>query len=159
MENRDRIKNQLEELTSDHGKSRKETWGLSVLTLLLGIISMLIFIITFFQLRGIQVSDIDFRQPPIQSFSGLIENLKNEPMTDKRFEMLEENFDSLPSNLSLNQLKDCVDLFLPENYKLNAIRLLQPKVTDNYSDGELEGFKKLFSSDNQSEVENLLSKK
>ena len=157
---------QLGKLGSQRKKARKLTWGLSFLTLLLGIMSLFMSFlgITLFPELG---RNMFFSpQPPIQSvpnlsiesFSDLIEDLENEPKT-KRFEMLEKNLDSIPSNLSLNQLKGYIDLFLYESCKLNVIRLLQPKVTDNYSDGELKGFKKLFSSDGQSEVENLLSKK
>ena len=156
MRNSDEIIDQLNELISDDEKPRRRTRFLLLAVLLTMTATLSMFIVLFQELG---YNEILPSQPPIQSFSGLIERLENEPMTDKRFELLEANLDSIPSNLSLNQLKDCIDLFLPENYKLDVLRLLQPKVTDNYSDGELEGFKKLFNLHKQSEVEELLPKR
>ena len=154
---KDRIIEQLEKLISQGKKVRELTWWILFLAVLGVIMSLSI-------LGGGLFQELDNNKgspqhPPIESFSNLIEGLKNEPMTHKRFELLEANLDSIPSNLSLNQLRDCIDLFLPETYKLKVVRLLQLKVTDNYSDDELEGFKKLFSPYKQSEVEKLLPKR
>ena len=88
-----------------------------------------------------------------------LSNLENEPSTDKRFKLLEANLDSIPSSLSLNQLGNYIQLFQPESYKLRVVRLLQPRIKSNYSDNELEAFKKLFNEYKQSEVEALLPKR
>ena len=97
--------------------------------------------------------------PPIQSFSELMEKMdpENEPMTDKRFGLLEANLDVVPNDLPLNdRLKHIIELFLPENYKLKVIKLLRPKITVDYSGDELEEFKNLFNPYKQGEVEELL---
>ena len=167
MKNRNEIIKQLEMLGSHRKAARMLTWLIlffSVLSMI-GSVFMFIFEKDLFPER---YNNTDLPQQslmqslsdlPIQSFSELTEVLKNEPRTDKRFRLLAVNLDSIPSDLSLNQLKDVIDLFLPENYKLNVIRLLQPKITDNYSNNELEGFKRLFSLHKQSEVKDLLSKR
>ena len=100
-------------------------------------------------------------QPESQSphnidHSNIMDHLENEPMTDQRFKLLEANLDSVPSSLSLNQLGNYIQLFQHESYRIKVLRLLQPKITDNYSDNELEAFKKLFNPYKQPEAEELL---
>ena len=97
--------------------------------------------------------------PPKIPFHSLIELLKDELRQANRFALLETHLNSVPSNLSLDNLGICIELFDPESYKLNVIRLLKPKITDNYSDSELEAFKKFFNPYKQREAEELLPKR
>ena len=86
-------------------------------------------------------------QPPIEdlTFPDLMEKMKKEQMTDKRFALLETNLDSIPSDLSLSKLNEIIELFQPHGYRVEIVRLLYSRLETNYSAEEYETFKNLFN--------------
>ena len=159
IERLDTLISQGDKAGGERKKSRKLAWGMFYLTVLGLIISFFLLGIQMGWFKGGKNNEDPSPQTQIQSFSELIEKMHpdNEPMTNKRFELLEANVGVVPNDLSLNgELKRIIELFLPESYKLKVIRLLRPKITTDYSDDELEEFKNLFNEYKKKEVEDLL---
>ena len=76
---------------------------------------------------------------------------------DDQEQFIEDNINSMPDNLSLEELNSILALFAFSDSKVKVTKVFAPRVKRNFSKSELEKFANLFSfSDDRKEALNLL---